>query len=90
MDKKNERDQLFVSMQRNNQAFNAALQRLRDSDPQQLAIAAAIPEHRQRMIDEKAKYAAYRQLIAATVRDLAEVDRILAKALRRGRWGIHA
>ncbi len=48
---------------------------------------AATPEGRQRIVETRAYLAEWRTLLAATVRELAEADRLLDKTLKK-RWGI--
>lgn len=48
---------------------------------------AATPDGRQRIVDTRAYLAEWRILLAAAVRDLADVDRVLDKTLKK-HWGI--
>lgn len=48
---------------------------------------AATPEGRQRIVETRAYLAEWRTLLSATVRELAEADRLLDKTLKK-RWGI--
>lgn len=49
---------------------------------------AATPEGRQRIVDTRVYLGEWRVLLAAAVRDLADVDRVLDKTLKK-RWGLH-
>ncbi|HYG05323.1 MAG TPA: hypothetical protein VD865_02800 [Stenotrophomonas sp.] len=58
--------------------------------PAQLAQFAATPSGREQMVANRTRFASFRMLLAGAVRELAEIDRVLDKALRKGRWGIRA
>ncbi len=48
---------------------------------------AATPDGRAQIVAARTRLAEWRRLPAGTVRDLAEVDRVLDKALKK-RWGL--
>lgn len=50
---------------------------------------AATPEGRTKMVAIRKQFADWRQLLASATRELAEIDRVLEKALKR-RWGFRA
>lgn len=68
------------------QGMRTVAREMKDNVGDGRALAATY-EGRQRIVETRAYLAEWRTLLAATVRELAKVDRVLDKALKK-RWGL--
>lgn len=83
-------DPTFQKMEKELGEIREKIAEMKRVPPHVIAQYAATPDGREKMAANRAYFLAYRQLLAAAVRDLADVDRILEKALRKSRWALRA